>query len=286
MIPVGTGNDWGRMYGIPAVYEEAVRILAEGETFLQDAGKVVFNAVRGTWYAEGGQQPVPKSEASWGSAVGSRRSAVSDQQPAVGNEQITSDNRQLTIDNSHDLDKAERYFVNMAGMGYDALVAHKTNKMKEKGSGGPLSYLYNLLAGLFEYKQKNLQIIVDGNEVYDGKVFSMSIGICRYNGGGMKQLPLAVPDDGLLDITLITDTSKMTVVKNVKKLYDGSHIYLPMVRTYTGRTASLISRPGHGVFLETDGESLGESPMHFEIIPASVRLIVAKGWKETEGKMQ
>ncbi len=29
LIPVGTGNDWGRMFGIPPDYEKAVRIIGE-----------------------------------------------------------------------------------------------------------------------------------------------------------------------------------------------------------------------------------------------------------------
>ena len=31
LIPVGTGNDWGRMFGIPLVYERAVKIIRENK---------------------------------------------------------------------------------------------------------------------------------------------------------------------------------------------------------------------------------------------------------------
>jgi YegS/Rv2252/BmrU family lipid kinase len=222
LILAGTGNDWGRMYGIPEDYKQAVKTIREGRTFLQDAGKVSYH---------------------------------------------------------HDDKEEIRYFANMAGMGYDALVAHKTNKFKERGRGGALSYFYNLLAGLFEYRQKNIEVWIDGANVYSGKVFSMSIGICSYNGGGMKQLPNAIPDDGLLDITLIKETSKMEVVRNIKKLYDGSFINLHMIEVFTGKTVTVQTIPGHSVYLETDGESLGQSPMHFEIIPRSIRLVIPKQYR-------
>ena len=42
VIPVGTGNDWIRMYGIPTRYAEAVRAIKEGHTFLQDVGEVSY----------------------------------------------------------------------------------------------------------------------------------------------------------------------------------------------------------------------------------------------------
>ncbi len=222
MITVGTGNDWGRMYKIPDKYHEAVKVLKEGITFIQDAGKVTYH---------------------------------------------------------HKDEKIERYFVNMAGMGYDALVAKKTNLMKEKGGGGALAYLFNLLTGLFQYKQSRVSISIDNQFVFSGEVFSLSIGICKYNGGGMMQLPNAIPDDSLFDMTIIKNASKWDVVKNIKKLYDGSFLDLPIVETHVGDKIRIISQPKRSVFLETDGESLGHSPLDFEIIPKSIKLIVKKGWE-------
>ena len=40
LIPVGTGNDWGRMFGIPLDYEKAVKIISENKTMLHDVGLV------------------------------------------------------------------------------------------------------------------------------------------------------------------------------------------------------------------------------------------------------
>jgi YegS/Rv2252/BmrU family lipid kinase len=217
MITVGTGNDWGRMYGFPEDFKEQIEIIKKGKTFLQDVGKVHYK---------------------------------------------------------YDETKKYRYFVNIAGMGYDALVVKKTNKMKEKGGGGTFAYLINLLAGLFQYKNVYL-IIEDGEKtVFEGKVFSMSIGICKYNGGGMMQLPDAVPDDGLLDVTVIAKTTKWRVIRNIKNLFDGSFVNMPEVSQYKGKKFTITSRPHKALYLETDGESLGHSPLVFEILPKSVRILV------------
>jgi diacylglycerol kinase family enzyme len=42
MIPVGTGNDWGRMFGIPLVYEGAVQVIREGKQMLHDIGLISY----------------------------------------------------------------------------------------------------------------------------------------------------------------------------------------------------------------------------------------------------
>ncbi|NTV84314.1 MAG: diacylglycerol kinase family lipid kinase [Bacteroidales bacterium] len=172
----------------------------------------------------------------------------------------------------------KRYFINSAGMGYDALVVQMTNRTKEKGGGGPLTYLVNLLKGLFRYHHSYLDIEVDGTGVYKGRVFSMSVGICKFSGGGMMQLPFAVPDDGLLDVTIFKKVTKMTVIRHIKKLYSGNFTHLPFIQTHQGKTVSIISTTQDESFLETDGESLGHSPFKIEIIPKSIKVITGKKW--------
>lgn len=214
MIPVGTGNDWCRMFDIPFDYLKAIYILKQKKTFVQDAGKV-------TYY----QKEV----------------------------------------------RMQRWFMNVAGMGYDALVAKKTNILKEKGLGGPLTYMYFVFASLFQYKFIEAVVEVDGKPAYKGDIFSMNVGICKYNGGGMMQVPYAIPDDGLLDVTLIKRASKWMVVRHARKLFDGSLVSLPMVETYKGKNIRI--RSTGKVFLETDGESLGHTPFTFEIVPRCIKVV-------------
>jgi len=43
LIPVGTGNDWGRMFGIPLDYEKAVGIIVAGNRMVHDTGVVRYH---------------------------------------------------------------------------------------------------------------------------------------------------------------------------------------------------------------------------------------------------
>jgi len=156
-------------------------------------------------------------------------------------------------------------------MGYDALVADKTNISKEKGKGGPLTYLYFIFAGLFQYKFIEAVIEIDDQVIFKGDLFSMNVGICKYNGGGMMQVPFAVPDDGIFDVTLIKKTPKWMVIRYARKLYDGSHVELPFISTFRGKTIRLRSL--EKIYLEADGESLGHSPFVYEILPKSLQVV-------------
>jgi len=167
----------------------------------------------------------------------------------------------------------ERYFVNVAGTGYDAFVTERANYMKEHGHDGVVPYLGSLLMCLLRYKYTDVKLKVDEVESKD-EVFSLNVGICKYNGGGMMQVPEAIPDDGLLDVTVIKKLGKLEVIKNVKNLYDGSFVRHPMVQTFRGKIISIESEPE--IYLEVDGESLGHSPFYFGIIARSVKIVVTK----------
>lgn len=217
VITVGTGNDWGRMYGLPSEYKHQVKVLKNQKTFLQDVGQVSY---------------------------------------------------------LHHDKKSTHYFMNIAGMGFDALVAKKSNIAKQKGASGILTYMINLLMGLFQFTYNFIEIEKEGEQIFSGNVFSMSIGICKYNGGGMMQLPFAISDDGLFDVTIIRKVSRMKVIRNINKLYDGSFVNIKEVETYTGKEFKISAVPHDSVFLETDGESLGNSPLYFTILPRAVNVII------------
>jgi len=170
----------------------------------------------------------------------------------------------------NDLPK-QRHFINMAGLGFDAMVAKRTNKVKQEGKGGPFSYLISLLASLIYYQSIKCSIVVDGQKS-NADVFSMSVAICRFNGGGMMQAPDAIPDDGLFDVTIITRVSRLLVIRSVKKLYDGTFLRMKQVKTFRGAKVEIESDPA--LYLETDGESLGHTPMQFEVIPLGIRVVV------------
>lgn len=219
LIPVGTGNDWGRMFNIPNNYKQAIQTIIEGNVFVQDVGNI-------SYYNSNAQK--------------------------------------------------QRYFVNIAGMGFDAMVAQKTNRQKAAGKGNALSYFVNLFSSLFQYKARIIQVEIDDDK-YNFNTFSMSTGICKYNGGGMMQLPNAIPDDGLLDVTIIKKIGLGTLLAQLRNLYTGQFIKHPKVATFQAKSVRISSKKS-GFMMEADGESLGQAPLVVGIQPKALKMIVHKSY--------
>ncbi len=167
--------------------------------------------------------------------------------------------------------RVKRYFVNMAGLGFDGLVAQKTNFDKNRGRGNPFIYIKNIFASLFSYKSADVTISVDNNRK-KYRIFSIGIGIGRYNGGGLEQVPSARPDNGVFNITLIKEMSKWSVMISLRRLFNGTIGQHKKVETLAGKHIRIHSKPS--ILLEADGESIGHSPVELQIVPKSVKVLI------------
>ncbi|HCT30836.1 MAG TPA: lipid kinase [Bacteroidales bacterium] len=167
--------------------------------------------------------------------------------------------------------KQSRYFANAAGVGFDAEVARRTNRLKEHGHKGKILYMGSLVRALFDYKPSYINIAVDGQKI-GGKIFSLTVGIGCYNGGGMMQMPNAVSDDGLFDVTVIRQVRRFEVIRNIYRLYNGTILSHPKITGHIGKEVIISSEMPIG--LEVDGESLGVSPFTFSVVPKSINVIV------------
>ena len=94
----------------------------------------------------------------------------------------------------------------------------------------------------------------------------------RYLGGGMKMLPDAEPDDGLLDVLLIGDVTKRDLVFTLPKSYRGKHLPHPRLEVLRGRVVTIDA--DDPLPLELDGEQPGTTPARCEIVPRAIRLRV------------
>ena len=175
----------------------------------------------------------------------------------------------------NDGDEQVRYFLNAAGTGLDEMVCNKTNRLKEAGKGGTIRYLLSIANSLLTFKCVHMQIEVDDQLVFDDEILSLSIGNGRFNGGGMMMMPKAVPDDGLFDITVVKKVGFLKFVRNVKNIYDGTFVdKLKEISLFQGRKVRIVSIPSHKLLLETEGETLTNSPFNFEMLPKAINMIV------------
>jgi len=163
----------------------------------------------------------------------------------------------------------KRYFLNIAGFGFDATVIAQTKG--EKPARFPsLVYLLGLLKVLFSYKAKPAELVCQGQHIKDN-IYTIAVGIGQYNGNGMRQVPTAIPNDGQLDVVVIKDLPKWKVIKNVKNLYAGTHLRLKEVKQFR---ATQLHLNGNGTLLgEVEGEMLTVGDYEISILPQAVHML-------------
>ncbi len=171
-----------------------------------------------------------------------------------------------------------RYMANVAGAGLDAYVIKRFNHLRNKGNKGPLLYARSVLQSFFGYKSTGVKVWIDDKLVYKGLLMSLAIGICQYNGGGIRQLPKAVANDGLFDVTLIRPLHWWHVIFRFRKLYNGDIYSIGHIQHAQGREIRIESIPES--LLEVDGELLGGTPITFSMRHRAVRVVVSKAFLE------
>lgn len=214
IIPVGSGNDWSRLYGIPKDYEEAAAVIAKGEQVKQDV---------------------------------------------------------VCVDSSNDGKPYKRYMMNIGGLGFDAQVCYLFELEKLKGKSGDSQYLKCLMKGFMGYRCPHFKIYTDGDLFFEGPALSVALGNGKYCGGGLRQTPDAVPDDGLIDLTVIRRIPKIRIALNIRRLLDGSIGKLKPVKMTRAGKIQIYSSPAS--FMEVDGESVGCTPVTASIIPSAINVI-------------
>lgn len=167
-----------------------------------------------------------------------------------------------------------RYLANVGGVAYDAAVCADFNRLKERGYKGNWLYVRSALKQAISYRCKHTEIELDGKVVFSGKLFTATIGIGKYTGGGMSQTPYAIPDDGLFDLTIIPKMNRLSLFMRFGTLYNDNIYNISRVELYRARTMKIHSTPA--TRLELDGEILGESEFTFTIIPRAIKVIVSE----------
>jgi diacylglycerol kinase (ATP) len=165
----------------------------------------------------------------------------------------------------------ESYFANIASAGMSGAVAKRTNEATRSPLGGKAAYLWSTVAVFARWRNSEVRVTVDG-ETRAGPMFDVIVANCRFLAGGMKMCPDAEPDDGLFDVLLIGDVTKLDLVRTMPKIYRGTHLPHPKAELLRGAIVTVDAEESLPV--ELDGEQPGTTPVRFEIVPKALRLRV------------
>ena len=167
-----------------------------------------------------------------------------------------------------------RYFINIAGFGFDADVIYDVTHNPPHLFGLNV-YKLSLLKSLFSHKPTAIQVSAKEDFNFKGEVFMVIAAICQYNGGGIREAKYAVPDDGLLDLIVIPKMSIPKVLKHLKDMTSGNHIdTIEGIRMIQTTQADLTS---DDLFRgEVEGELLRPGNYHIKLIPNALNVLTAR----------
>lgn len=144
-----------------------------------------------------------------------------------------------------------RYFINAYGLGFDAKVLELTNNLQHTFKGASWTYTLALFLTLFKHRSQVMEYEFDVGKTFKGLSYTASMGNGCYTGGGIKQTPEAVPNDGLLDIMVVENLNLLKILKAIPLLFSGRLLEHDSVHLFKAKT--IIARSAKPIISEVDG---------------------------------
>jgi YegS/Rv2252/BmrU family lipid kinase len=166
-------------------------------------------------------------------------------------------------------------YVGIASVGFDS----EANRIANEAPAwlGALVYAYGALCALLRWHPARFEIELDP----PGERHSFAgytVGACNSKtyGGGMRAAPGALLDDGLLEVVVLEDVSKLRFVTRIlPKVFSGTHVHEPSVRVFRAREVTISAdRP---FTMYADGDPIGELPLRVRALRGAVRVLVPTG---------
>jgi len=165
-----------------------------------------------------------------------------------------------------------RRFLGIASCGFDSDVNRIANEARL--IKGNLVYLYAALRGLAAWKPARFEVVLDGERhAFTG--YAVAAANNRAYGGGMYLAPDAELDDGMLDVVMTGDASKLHCLVNLPKVFSGSHVDDEEVTIL--RTSEVEITADRPFAVYADGDHLADLPARITVIPRALDVIAPPG---------
>jgi YegS/Rv2252/BmrU family lipid kinase len=165
-----------------------------------------------------------------------------------------------------------RAFVGIASVGFDSEANRIANEAPSRL--GNLVYAYGALRALARWHPVRFELELDppgGRRSFSG--YTVGAANSRAYGGGMRAAPDALLDDGLLDVVVLEDVSKLAFLGRIlPKVFRGSHVREPGVHVLRAREVAIAADRPLQVY--ADGDPIAELPVRVRALPGAVRVLV------------
>ncbi|MEM8531349.1 MAG: diacylglycerol kinase family protein [Chloroflexota bacterium] len=170
-----------------------------------------------------------------------------------------------------DLGRAnDRYFLLMAGVGFDAAVTAEVGS-KEKRLLGVFAYAFRAIQLAWRFQGVRTHVIVDGKPIH-GRILMVVVGNSRLYGGFVKLTVRATINDGLLDVCVIKGKTLRGAPSRILSIITRRYHLDSEVEYHRAQNVEI--RSSKPLPVQVDGDYIGHTPMSFEAIPSALRAIM------------
>jgi diacylglycerol kinase (ATP) len=165
----------------------------------------------------------------------------------------------------------EIYSFNLLSVGFTADVAALTNRMFKPL--GDLGYLLGVIVRVAQLRRRSFALRCDDDAEWDERrSLFLTFNNSKYTGGTMLIAPQADPTDGLIEFVRWGPIGRLGLLRNLPRLYDGSHIEHPLAsRRAVRRVEFKVPAP---VDIMIDGEVVTLECRTLDILPAAVDVYI------------
>jgi YegS/Rv2252/BmrU family lipid kinase len=166
-----------------------------------------------------------------------------------------------------------RAFVGIASVGFDS----DANRIANEAPSwlGNLVYAYGALRALAAWRPARFELELDPPDGERKAFTAYTVGACNSKsyGGGMRAAPGAMLDDGLLDVVVLENVSKLTfLTKILPRVFKGEHVREPRVHVLHAK--ELIVSADRPFTMYADGDPIGELPLRVRVLPGAIDVLV------------
>ena len=164
-----------------------------------------------------------------------------------------------------DSSPVSRYFILMAGIGFDGEAVFGINETFKKISGKG-AYLYSGVKTLLRFAPDKLAVTVDG-KTYPAS--SVIVGNASKYGGNFRVTPDARLIDPILHVCLFKGRKRIDTLRYIFGIVTGNHLKFADVEYLKARQIAIKGR----AHIQIDGDYFGITPAEISIVPNALRLI-------------
>jgi YegS/Rv2252/BmrU family lipid kinase len=165
----------------------------------------------------------------------------------------------------------DRFGYLIVALGGAATISHRTSQSRWLKKLGEIAYLLMTPVVTLSYRPRDVTVGIDGVALGPRRIFTAMIGNTENGGGGMRLVPGATFDDGVIDLIEIGDVSRAAVLFSIMpRLYSGAHAHHPRVKMTRGSVFTFESDTE--TLVDLDGETVGKLPLEVSVLPRAFRV--------------